>query len=128
MYAPLYRQMTLGTYYGDEPWEASPFFETAYEDIVDAFDHYMRNHNRGRDFVLIGHSQGAHLLTRLLEERFESDEAPFAPLGLQEHQTQALETQLIAPPSEGAGLHWSNFFLTIADLIRIVEAQTATRD
>ncbi|MFW2388000.1 MAG: DUF3089 domain-containing protein [Polyangiales bacterium] len=264
IYAPLYRQMTLGTYYEDDAWEASPFFETAYEDISDAFDYYMRNHNRGRDLVLIGHSQGAHVLTRLLEERFESDEAlrgqlisalligaggrvhvprgellggnfeviplcssaaetgcviafdslafrtpsalngtapkelpngneaacvnpasfgqgraplaiaafarssawspkqvadenvstgwvsyplafnalcagflwigvesenaPFTPFELQEYQTQALEARLGQPPLEGAGLHWSNFSLTNADLIRIVETQAATRE
>ena len=38
IFAPLYRQMTLGTYYEDDAWEASPFFETAYEDIADAFE------------------------------------------------------------------------------------------
>ena len=74
MYAPLYRQMTLGTYYADDAWEDTPYFQTAYADIVEAFDYYMREHNRGRDIVLIGHSQGAHVLTRLIEDRFESDD------------------------------------------------------
>ncbi len=74
MYAPLYRQMTLGTYYAGA-WEETPHFQTAYEDIVEAFDYYMREHNQGRDMVLIGHSQGAHILARLMEDRFESDEA-----------------------------------------------------
>ncbi len=263
MYAPLYRQMTIGTYYADDPWEETPYFQMAYEDIVEAFDYYMRNHNQGRDLVLIGHSQGAHILTLLIEDRFESDEAlrmqlisalligaggrvhvpqgerlggnfevtplcssaretgcviafdtlafhtantlngaapkqlpsgnepacvnpasfsagqaalasatfarssawspqpvggedvdtewvsypmafnalcagflwigvetdnaaPFTPLELQQHQTQALEMQLGRPPLEGAGLHWSNFSLASADLIQIVETQAAT--
>lgn len=75
MYAPLYRQMTLGTYWASDPWEESAHFQRAYDDIVEAFDYYMREHNQGRDMVLIGHSQGAHVLTRLMEERFETDEA-----------------------------------------------------
>lgn len=77
MYAPLYRQMTIGTYftYFGGAWEETPHFQTAYEDIVEAFDYYMGEHNQGRDMVLIGHSQGAHILTRLMEDRFESDEA-----------------------------------------------------
>jgi len=75
MYAPLYRQMTLGTYYDDDPWEDTPYFEMAYGDIADAFDHYMRDHNQGRDIVLIGHSQGAHVLARLMEDEIDGDAA-----------------------------------------------------
>jgi hypothetical protein len=76
MYAPLYRQMTLGTYFEfPGAWRESPPFQMAYADILEAFDYYMRNHNQGRDLVLIGHSQGSHVLERLMGERFETDEA-----------------------------------------------------
>ena len=77
MFAPLYRQMTLGTYFefpGDA-YEETPYFQTAYEDIAEAFDYYMRKHNQGRDMVLIGHSQGSDVLARLMVDRFENDEA-----------------------------------------------------
>ncbi len=80
MYAPLYRQMTIGTYYGDEPWDETPYLAIAYEDIAEAFDYYMSEHNQGRDIVLIGHSQGAHLLAQLIEDEFESDDALRAKL------------------------------------------------
>ena len=76
MFAPVYRQMTLGTYEmnpGD--WHDTEFFEKAYGDVLEAFEYYMREHNEGRDFVLIGHSQGTHVLTRLLQDKFDSDEA-----------------------------------------------------
>jgi len=46
------------------------------------------------------------------------DAAPFTPLELQQdHEVQF----------RWAGLHWANFSLTSADLIRIVETQAATR-
>ena len=76
IFAPLYHQMTLITYY-EFPWSWEPteYFQRAYDDVVEAFEYYMRSHNDGRDFVLIGHSQGSHILTKLLEERFDDDEA-----------------------------------------------------
>jgi pimeloyl-ACP methyl ester carboxylesterase len=76
VFAPLYRQMSLITY--TEYWpnfEDTEYFKKAYDDIVDAFEYYMSHENRGRDFVLIGHSQGSHILTKLLEDKFDDDEA-----------------------------------------------------
>jgi pimeloyl-ACP methyl ester carboxylesterase len=78
VYAPLYRQMSVGSYDEVFPegqfWESGEPFAVAYADVSAAFDHYLTHDNQGRDFVLIGHSQGAHLLTRLLLDRFEHDE------------------------------------------------------
>jgi hypothetical protein len=76
MFAPLYHQMTIGTYYKIPfVWQETEIFQKAYDDVVEAFEYYMRNHNEGRGFVLIGHSQGSHMLTKLLEDRFDNDEA-----------------------------------------------------
>ena len=76
MFAPLYRQMTFNTYVRYRwAWEDTEFFRKAYGDVVDAFEYYIRAHNNGRGFVLIGHSQGSHILARLLEDRFDEDEA-----------------------------------------------------
>jgi hypothetical protein len=76
VFAPLYHQMSLITYTAHWPiWEDTEIFQKAYDDVVEAFEYYMRVHNEGRDFVLIGHSQGSHMLTRLLEDRFDDDEA-----------------------------------------------------
>ena len=76
MFAPLYHQMSLITYW-EFPWSWEPteYFQRGYDDVVEAFEYYMRDHNEGRDFVLIGHSQGSHVLTKLLEEKFDDDEA-----------------------------------------------------
>jgi hypothetical protein len=78
VYAPFYRQMTIGSYGQEFPegefFESGEPFALAYGDVTDAFDHYMEEDNDGRGVVLIGHSQGAHMLTRLLLDRFEDDE------------------------------------------------------
>lgn len=37
-----------------------------------AFDYYMSHDNGGRKIVLIGHSQGAELVKRLLQDRFDT--------------------------------------------------------
>ncbi len=74
VFAPLYHQMSLITYTAHWPvWEYTDIFQTAYDDVVEAFEYYMRVHNMGRDFVLIGHSQGSHMLKKLLQDKFDDD-------------------------------------------------------
>ena len=68
--APAYRQATVGTYLKNER-KRTPCFEVAYADVEAAFEHYLAELNDGRPFVLTGHSQGAHIGSRLLRERVE---------------------------------------------------------
>jgi hypothetical protein len=76
LFAPLYHQMSIITYALYFPnYEETEYFQRAYDDVVEAFEYYMRNLNEGRGFVLIGHSQGSHILTKLLEDKFDDDEA-----------------------------------------------------
>jgi hypothetical protein len=71
MYAPLYHQMTVGTYdLGD--YRSTEFYDIAFNDVNEAFSQYLRE-SGGRPFVLMGHSQGSHMLLELLLQRFEDD-------------------------------------------------------
>jgi hypothetical protein len=75
VFAPVYRQVTLTALLGQlggNPVEVDR--ELAYEDVVDAWKHYLANDNHGRGVVLIGHSQGAGVLTALIQN--EIDENP----------------------------------------------------
>lgn len=75
LYAPLYHQMSNITYLAYiYHVQESEYFQRAYADVAEAFDYYLRNHNEGRAFILIGHSQGSHILTELLRDRFDDDE------------------------------------------------------
>ncbi len=67
VYAPRYRQTTLGAFYA-EPAKAQKSFEIAYQDVANAFDVFINTHNQGRPFILAGHSQGSMHLMRLLEK------------------------------------------------------------
>jgi hypothetical protein len=69
VYAPYYRQMKIGTYTSAE---FQKHFEFAYNDVLKAFDYYLMNYNSGRKLVLMGHSQGSHILTRLVSEKFDN--------------------------------------------------------
>jgi hypothetical protein len=73
-YAPMYRQTTLTALarsLGSGERRPPASFEIAYGDVVAAWRHYLRNDNRGRPFVLIGHSQGSFHLARLLASEIE---------------------------------------------------------
>jgi len=77
IYAPLYRQFTLtalraavtGT---PLPGSTDPSVrQVGYNDVVDAWNHYLTHENKGRGVVLIGHSQGSGLLQRLIPAEVE---------------------------------------------------------
>lgn len=71
-FAPMYRQMTLAGLrqrlgggdinFGSGVW---------YGDARDAFRSYLERDNQGRGFVLIGHSQGAYILTEILKQEID---------------------------------------------------------
>jgi hypothetical protein len=77
-YAPLYRQATLTALRRQLTGGAPRTIEvmnSAYADVLAAWRHYLKHHNQGRPFVLIGHSQGTIHLTRLLASEIEGSEA-----------------------------------------------------
>jgi hypothetical protein len=72
VFAPVYRQRTLTALAGEvETTEDTR--NIAYDDVVDAFRHYIANESHGRPFVLTGHSQGAGLLRRLIAEEIDGE-------------------------------------------------------
>ena len=72
-YAPLYRQLTLtamrARLWGDESARGNR--ELAYGDVKAAWNYYLAHDNDGRGFVLIGHSEGASLLTELIRREID---------------------------------------------------------
>jgi hypothetical protein len=79
IYAPLYRQVTIGSYVrGGERLDDG--LAAAYADVAAAFRAYLAHFDRGRRIVLIGHSQGAEMVSRLVDEFFDRDPAMRARL------------------------------------------------
>jgi hypothetical protein len=77
VFAPVYRQVTLavitgGVGSGGDRAEAS---RLAYADVLDAWRWYTANANDGRGVVLVGHSQGASHLNRLINDEIDPNPA-----------------------------------------------------
>ncbi len=68
IWAPRYRQATIGAFLTDKP-EAQRAIDAAYQDVALAFRYFLQQADPDVPIVLAGHSQGAlHLLTLLREE------------------------------------------------------------
>jgi hypothetical protein len=74
VFAPVYRQVTVAaiqaivTGHADQVDADLP---DPFDDVLDAFRHYMANDNQGRPIVLVGHSQGGMALVKLLQREFD---------------------------------------------------------
>lgn len=71
LFAPVYRQVTLAGLIAAMKEKRFPDWTGAYRDVADAWNHYLQHDNGGRGVVLIGHSQGARMVARLLREEIE---------------------------------------------------------
>ncbi len=68
IWAPRYRQAGIGAFLTTKP-EGAAALDDAYQDILLAFDHFLKNVQNDRPIILAGHSQGALHLTHLLKDR-----------------------------------------------------------
>ena len=81
IYAPMYRQFTLtalraGILGKPVPGSTDPASrQVGYSDVVDAWNYYLEHENHGRGVVLIGHSQGSGVLTRLITNEIDGKPA-----------------------------------------------------
>ena len=71
-YAPLYRQTTIAAMRGAVQGADAGL---AYADVATAWRHYLAHDSHGRGVVLVGHSQGAHHLARLIAEEIDGKPA-----------------------------------------------------
>ena len=79
-FAPIYRQTTLTALRvasgGTPPAGPRPAATVGgYNDVVDAWNWYLANENKGRGVVIIGHSQGAGVIARLIAAEVEGKPA-----------------------------------------------------
>ncbi len=77
VYAPMYRQRTLrGLVTSSGRLRDDPKADAvAYESLLQGWDDFLAHDDRGRPFVLIGHSQGAAMLIRLIKSQIDDDAA-----------------------------------------------------
>lgn len=71
-FAPLYRQVTLAALHANLRGAPIPTDRSIpYADVQRAWAHYLAHDNQGRGVVLIGHSQGAGILTKLMQSEID---------------------------------------------------------
>ena len=68
VYAPFYRQFTVGRLLDMIENSPESLYYCASQDIYNMLDYYFENLNEGRPFILAGHSQGSVWLTVILED------------------------------------------------------------
>ena len=71
-YAPLYRQVTIAGLSAMFA-KGAPSLDQglAYDDVRDAWNHYLQHDNQGRGVVLVGHSQGSFVLAELIRREID---------------------------------------------------------
>ncbi len=71
VYAPRYRQAHIEAFYTENRSEGERALDYAYEDVKQAFQYYLDNHNHGKNIIIASHSQGTRHAKVLLKEFFD---------------------------------------------------------
>lgn len=71
VFAPRYRQAHIKAFFISDSL-SKPFFDTAYEDVENAFNYYLQHYNNGRPFIIASHSQGTLHAARLIKEHIDN--------------------------------------------------------
>lgn len=134
IWAPRYRQATLGAFLAEDRVTAGKAIDSAYRDVEEAFDAFLAAQPKNKPIILAGHSQGALHLTTLLKTRIAgtalakrivaayvvgwpiSLDTDIAGLGLPACQT---------PEQKGCILGWATF-ADPADPIMVTDAYDGT--
>jgi hypothetical protein len=103
VFAPMYRQLTLKAI--NTPGGVTMQEEvTAFEGVFAAFHEYLTKFNKGRPFVLIGHSQGSAMLEALISAAIDSNAAVRSKLV----SAVLLGGQVLVPEGKGVGGTFQN--------------------
>jgi hypothetical protein len=133
IWAPRYRQATMGAFLTDAP-EGKQAIDAAYADVREAFRYFLTSVDPETPIVLAGHSQGALHLKRLLAEEVRGSPAAERlvaayvigwPVSLQ-HDLPAIGFPACAAPDQaGCVISWSSF-AEPADPALVLEAYGST--
>ncbi len=100
LYAPLYRQVTLKTLRSAMAGGGGLTADRklGYNDVLAAWQYYLKNDNKGRGVVLIGHSQGSGVLTQLIKSEIDGK-----PIQSQVISALLLGTNVAVPKGKDVG-------------------------
>lgn len=99
VYAPLYRQVTLPALLAGMTGKAMAVDSMlTYNDVLDAWNYYLKHDNKGRGVILIGHSQGSFVLTHLIRNEIDGK-----PIQSQIISALLIGTNIQVPPNKDVG-------------------------
>ncbi len=118
IWAPRYRQATLGAFLAKDRVTAGKAIDAAYRDVEEAFDAFIAAQPKTKPIILAGHSQGALHLTTLLKNRIAG--TPLAkrivaayvigwPISLDTDMTALGLPACETPEQKGCILGWASF-------------------
>jgi len=133
IWAPRYRQATMGAFLTDEP-EGQQAIDAAYEDVKESYRYFLSSVDEDMPIVLVGHSQGSLHLLRLLREEIKdtaiADRLVAAyvvgwPISVA-HDLPTMGIAACATPAQtGCILSWSSF-AEPADPSSVIEAYASS--
>ncbi len=88
VFAPRYRQAHFNAYFTKDKETAQKAFDLAYQDVLLAFETYLKEYNQGRPFIIAAHSQGTNHAITLIHQKIDG-----TPL-----QNQLIAAYLIGMP------------------------------
>ncbi|WP_431312354.1 DUF3089 domain-containing protein [Sphingomonas natans] len=118
VWAPLYRQATLGAFLAADDPRSAKALDLAYADVARAFDAFIAAQPADMPIILAGHSQGSLHLLRLLREKVRGTElrsrivAAYAigwPISLTADLPALSLPACREPKSHGCLLAWQSF-------------------
>jgi len=125
VYAPMYRQNTVTSLRAAAQGKPmSGDRSVIYADVLNSWNHYLHHENKGRGVVLIGHSQGASLLTRLIAAEIDGK-----PVQKQLVSALLIGSAVAVPQGKTVGGSFKNISLcTAADQVGCVVTFASFRD
>ncbi len=97
-YSPYYRHITLNTWATlDEELITRQYESVSLIDVKKAFDHFIKNYNNGRPFILAGFSQGAKSVVELMK---------YMPEDIRKHMVAAYVLGYKVTPNDVAVAPW----------------------
>lgn len=133
IWAPRYRQATMGAFLTDAP-EGARAIEAAYADVREAYRYFLSSIDSDTPIVLAGHSQGSLHLKRLLAEEVRGSPAAERlvaayiigwPVSLQHDLPMMGFPACAGPDQTGCVISWSSF-AEPADPARVLGYYAAT--
>ncbi|HTE40222.1 MAG TPA: DUF3089 domain-containing protein [Steroidobacteraceae bacterium] len=125
VFAPMYRQNTVPSLRAATAGKPMSGDRTViYADVLNAWNYYLQHDNKGRGVILIGHSQGAGLLSRLIAAEVDGK-----PIQKQLVSAMLMGNAISVPSGKTVGGTFKNIPLcTAADEVGCVITFASFRD